>query len=153
MSAVSQLEPISALRSATKNEHTKTAKLAWFYFPERLGRTWQECNLISAKCFLNKFRGCIIWVDKLNTRSEVLVIRYMPWLHKRNSSLKSTAEKATIFKGDIHKTTKGQTCRQLPVPDVWRAEHLICWPSAYRRNCKWSGLMLSGYFWQPGSKW
>ena len=33
MSAVSQLEPISALRSSTKNEHTKTAKLGWFYFP------------------------------------------------------------------------------------------------------------------------
>ena len=38
MSAASQLEPISALRSATKNEHTKTAKLGWFISP----RDWEE---------------------------------------------------------------------------------------------------------------
>lgn len=39
MSAVSQLEPISALRSATKNEHTKTAKLGLVLFPPG---DWEE---------------------------------------------------------------------------------------------------------------
>lgn len=33
MIAAPQLEPISASSSATKNEHTKTAKLGCFHFP------------------------------------------------------------------------------------------------------------------------